>query len=55
VQLGALELKHEVFEIVVDDIAPWGLARWEVASTLKRELTGSGPAHDRPEGVAEML
>jgi len=47
-QLEAMERSHDVFAITVDGIAPWELARWEVASTLRRELTGAGAAHDSP-------
>ena len=54
-QLEALERSHGVFEITLDGIAPWELARFEVARTLRRELTGGGAAHDTPHGVAAML
>ena len=54
-QLEALERSHDVFNMTVDGIAPWELARFEVARSLRRELTGGGAIHDTPEGMAAML
>jgi hypothetical protein len=53
--LEELEYTHGIFKITTYGIAPWELARWEVARTLLRELTGAGAAHDTPEGVSMML